>query len=789
MKNFKYHSLLIVFFVTGLIVILLAHEKWRQQQGSVLETNKNIILQTLAYATYQDLNGLKNTLELHSIQTIDLWQVTDKFGTVLMFNKPQAAELNTDLQQQTTLSIVIKPETDLWAFGEVKQDNLSVTITFKNIELINPIYLWALLMLLTYFVLYMLNRKSLTNAHERQFNTLDQQRNRLMGSLSGLNKHKSELTDKYNSLKLENNKLNAAITNLNHEQDALAQRIKQQRAGKSLFVADLCHEIKTPLTSLYALLTKVADPQKLKIHGSKITKNKQLLSSFLDDFIELAKSDSGSFSVNKTWCNLSVVAQEAIDIATSHNSNARDMVLTYNTAQLECLTDPLRIKQICINLLTNAMKYGGNFIHLDITVDPARTDNLSQTVRDYGKGIAQDTKEKIFKAFERGCLDENKEYEGIGLGLHIVCNICNALGASINVYDAIPQGSIFEVRMQCQTKNTNEKIAEITGASIAFIGNKSPIRLALSQSCGDGTFIDSFVDEYSFLEHLSLEQPSYDLIVSHGTFNRFSTQVKEVASQSDVKLIELSNPTAFETLPQYEQSNITQLTPDIIRQLIGDLPNQHHYQGNVLLLDDTPSNTLPIRQMAGLDYTILVTDNIHDAMSAAKATSFSLILVDLKLFDGEQGYDFITRCRLFGLNTATTIYAYTASSVNSLLDFCILTGADNILEKPVAQHLTIEQIIKTKRSIAIQVPNFVLPEQLLSLTGETFINDVTHWQREITRFLSRENATGRCIYDEVFSYILTLSTDSDAIQVIDYLLQRLHQFIQSKDKIDSTNIS
>jgi len=783
LKNFKYYSVLFGIFLIGLAVIVAANEQWRQHQESLLTINKKIVLQTLSAATYQDLGSLRDALELHSTQTIELWQVTDSFDMVLMFNKPLAVDpQHSDNQSTTSFPVVIQQAQDMWALGDVKKENLNVIVNFKVVELVNVTSLWAFALLIIYIILFLFSRRSLTNGYNRELLKLTQQCDQQSQSFNALTQSKNDLNSQYNLQQQELSALTDNISQLNSDKDALSQIVKQQRIGKSLFVADLCHEIKTPLTSLYAIINKVADPDKLKKFGQSIKQNQLLLSSFLDDFIELAKTDNGEFSVNKTWCDLNKIVEEAIDIAASHNSNTRDIVLTHSITRVECLIDALRIKQICINLLTNAMKYGGKFVHLDISLDPTRVDNLFLTVRDYGKGIPHDTKQKIFQAFERGGLNDDNEYQGIGLGLHIICNICNSLDATIKVYDAIPQGSIFEVRMKCDIKQYAEQLPATKGPCIAFIGNKSPVRLALSQACGDNVFIDSFVDEYSFLEHLSLEQPQYDLIVCHETFSDFrselNTALSHQSTEQSTKLIELSNPTTYRRLLDKNCPSINRLTPAIIKQLIGNIDCQHHYRGNILLLDDTPSNTLPIRQMAGTDYTILVADNIHDALLATKTDTFSLILVDLKLFDGELGYDFITRCRLFGRNKNAIIYAYTASSVNSLLDFCILAGADNILEKPVAQHLTIEKLINVATPFAIEVPSFSLPYQLKTLTGALFLSDVSYWQREINTFLSRENATVRTLFDEVFSYILTLINDADGEQIIDYLMAKLRQKIK-----------
>ncbi|NRA72270.1 MAG: hypothetical protein HRU24_14720 [Gammaproteobacteria bacterium] len=778
MKSFKYYSVLFFISLISITLIVAANVQWCHHQESLLAINKKIVVKTLSAATYQNLDALRDVLELHSTQTIELWQVTDSFGTVLMFNQPMTETSDqTSSQPQTSFPIVIQQDSDMWALGEVKKENLTIKVIFKTVKLLNVTFLSGFVLLMGYIVLFLFSRRSQENLYQRKLQYVNQQCDSQTHSINALLVSKSDLNDRHNQLQQQKIMLTETILSLHDDKDLLSEIVKQQRIGKSLFVADLCHEIKTPLTSLYAMIKKVADKDKWQQHGKIIEKNQLLLSSFLDDFIELAKKDNGKFSVNKIWCYLNVIVEEAIDIAASHNANTRDIVFTHSLTQVECLIDALRIKQICINLLTNAMKYGGNFVHLDISLDPARTDNLLLTVRDYGRGIPNDTKEKIFHAFERGNIDDNHQYQGIGLGLHIICNICHSLDATIKVYDAIPQGSIFEVRLKCEVKDLSEQSPKNQGACIAFVGNKSPVCLALSQACGDKVLIDSFVNEHSFLEHLSLEQPSYDLIVCHETTSHLTREITANINNQTSKVIELSSPDVFGHLLNDNHSNSSRLTPTIINELIGDITSEHHYRGNILLLDDTPSNILPIRQMAGNDYTIWVADNIHDAQLASNANSFSLILVDLKLFDGELGYDFITRCRLFGRNKQTVIYAYTASSVYSLLDFCILAGADNILEKPVAQYLTIEKLINIDSSLAIDVLSLTLPNELLKLSGGLFMSDISYWQRQINTFLSRENAAVRTIFDELFSYILTLTNDADGEQIIDYLMDRLHQAI------------
>ena len=239
------------------------------------------------------------------------------------------------------------------------------------------------------------------------------------------------------------------------EQDA----IKANRA-KSDFLASMSHEIRTPLNAVLGMdelilietdKNKDSDPVftgRIKEYAENIRDAGQVLLSVINDILDLSKIESGKMEIKPAPYRLKDMVN---DVGTMVRVRAEQKGLSY-VQKIDpdipdhLFGDELRIRQIMINLLNNAVKYTeSGEVEMDVTMKDRTEDSLSLCVRvrDTGIGIKDEDRSRIFGDFQR--LDEkhNSKVEGTGLGLSIVKRMLGLMNGDIEVSSKYGEGSVF----------------------------------------------------------------------------------------------------------------------------------------------------------------------------------------------------------------------------------------------------------------------------------------------------------------------------------------------------------
>jgi signal transduction histidine kinase/ActR/RegA family two-component response regulator len=711
------------------------------------DNQTKILTASLENGLFKGMSSLKKAMQLNSFDLLESWRIVDKLGDTVYEYVPSEESFSTEGKRYVSYDVKIEAHKDLWGEGEHVTENLTVQLVYKNTHFVYQF--WMILIPLLYTLFYGFCYYFWT------------------GDLARIKKKRQSLSDM----------LDKATVSIQQKDDFIHQQsviINDQRVSRELFVADLCHEIKTPLNSLYSMIYSVADQEKLDHFSKRIQRNQTLVMSFLDDFIELAKTDSGVYCVNKVEQDLIALADEAIEIVSGKNSGGRKVVFTHSHTEMIASVDSLRVKQIIINLMSNALKYGGYCTHLDISIDEQASNSVIITVRDFGSGIPRDKRETIFNAFDRGLESEQSEYEGIGLGLHIVSNICRAYGAKVQVGDAYPRGTFFKVSIPAELKKVASPLECGELPAVAFVGETFPAALIVQQALSGLAQVDTYFDVESFLSHLKCNKIEYSKVVI------------EECNDLLVDELVLGGIEVSSIVSLYKRGKINcdiesdceclYLSPDVVRRLIGNLSSVTTEVRRILVLDDNWGNIKPIRQLGKDEYAVFAVDNINDALMAVRSVTFDAIFVDNQLFAGESGFDFISRCRIFGLNRNAKIFAYTASSVRSLIDINLLAGADSVLPKPLSNSLSVSQLISSPLSAELVTLDSGLPDELAGISGQALSEDGEIWFKQLELYMSRDDSKNRTVLDELFSYLIDLDGDEYLEPISDYLLDRFSKY-------------
>ncbi|MBS1604377.1 MAG: HAMP domain-containing histidine kinase [Bacteroidetes bacterium] len=219
---------------------------------------------------------------------------------------------------------------------------------------------------------------------------------------------------------------------------------KQAVRKKDEFISIASHELKTPLTTIKAYVQLLdreiekADPNKLYVERALVQVKK--LDELIVDLLDLSKIESGKLKFNKKPFRVDEMLSNAIDMIRQTYPDYR--IVRHGEADIELYGDEMRIEQVVINYLTNAVKYSpdNKEIHVDAFVESG--DRLCVRVRDFGIGIPKDHQSNIFSKFYRVEESANR-FQGLGIGLYICAEIIRRHEGEYGVESEPGEGSTF----------------------------------------------------------------------------------------------------------------------------------------------------------------------------------------------------------------------------------------------------------------------------------------------------------------------------------------------------------
>lgn len=234
------------------------------------------------------------------------------------------------------------------------------------------------------------------------------------------------------------------LAQLSQHVNQMAEDLRRSDEHRSAFIANLSHELKTPIASLVGVSDLLAD-EKLDESTRKdltgILRSESLrLSRLCDGIVTLTKMER-DFEPKKKPLQLDEQIRHAVILITE-KWKQKEIDLTFTSQPVYCVTDPDLSMQVWTNLLDNAVKYSSDSVHLMIDIQE-ENDTARVTIADNGIGMSEEDQRHIFEQFYQ--VEHSHVQEGNGLGLTIVKTIVDQLGGSISVESEIGKGSTFQV--------------------------------------------------------------------------------------------------------------------------------------------------------------------------------------------------------------------------------------------------------------------------------------------------------------------------------------------------------
>ena len=261
------------------------------------------------------------------------------------------------------------------------------------------------------------------------------------------------------------------------------QRVREARtSARNDFLANMSHDIRTPMNAIVGY-TNIAKTNKHKPETvadalDKIGSSSHYLLSLINDILDISKIESGKMQISCGPCDLAALFRRIEDI-TALQAKKKSLVINYchdNICHYQVITDELRIEQIIINIVSNAIKYTPPGKTVDLIAEevpsPGGKNKYRFIVRDTGIGIKEEYLPHIFESFTREERTTVNRIQGTGLGLAITAKIVEMMGGTISVKSKLGEGSEFTVELELEPLETDSPANAGNSESIDLAGHR-----------------------------------------------------------------------------------------------------------------------------------------------------------------------------------------------------------------------------------------------------------------------------------------------------------------------------
>ena len=261
------------------------------------------------------------------------------------------------------------------------------------------------------------------------------------------------------------------------------RRVREARtSARNDFLANMSHDIRTPMNAIVGY-TNIAKSNKHKPETvadalDKIGSSSHYLLSLINDILDISKIESGKMQISCGPCDLAELFRRIEDI-TALQAKKKSLVINYcydNICHYQVITDELRIEQIIINIVSNAIKYTPPGKTVDLIAEevpsPGGKNKYRFIIRDTGIGIKEDYMPHIFESFTREERTTVNRIQGTGLGLAITAKIVEMMGGTISVKSKLGEGSEFTVELELEPFETDSQANAENSENIDLAGHR-----------------------------------------------------------------------------------------------------------------------------------------------------------------------------------------------------------------------------------------------------------------------------------------------------------------------------
>ncbi|WP_434984393.1 transporter substrate-binding domain-containing protein [Pseudomonas protegens] len=502
--------------------------------------------------------------------------------------------------------------------------------------------------------------------------------------------------------------------------------------AKSEFLAMMSHEIRTPVHGILGWLevfsgTKLSAQQQQML--TTIQSSTELLSQVVDDILDFSKLEAGQVSMDVVPVDLRVLLDKTLDIFTLQADKKGIGLCLYLDQGLvaEVMCDHYRVRQILLNLLSNALKFtesGHVSLRLEVLQNNAQEQLLSISVSDTGIGVSEDLQNRLFKPFRQAETSTTRRFGGTGLGLSISQGLAAQMGGNLSMQSVPDEGTTVSFKVPFQKHAAIETLREFNGVIAAIVCDDvmladalqanlmtlgmTVVRVAgLSQVDSMKMRVDVWFVEQAQMPHAwgaSYESgvPTISLVSTLDDAGGAEWRGSAALRCSHLSWVRLLN--LCRTLLNGEggidlgqERGVSNPPLSIARR-----EEALHEKKLILVAEDHPvSRDLIRQQIELLGYVCDAVVDGKEALEAIATTQYGMVIADYHM-PYIDGLELSRRVRQAERDNGTTrlpIVALTASAMAGQAEECIVAGMDAYLRKPLNMgdlRMVLEQFLSAK---------------------------------------------------------------------------------------------
>ncbi len=497
---------------------------------------------------------------------------------------------------------------------------------------------------------------------------------------------------------------------------------------KSSFVANMSHELRTPMNGVIGLSGLLMDTpldNEQKDFVYKIQNSANSLLHIINDILDISKIESGKLNIDPVefnFHNLIIDALHIVDIKAKEKGIELEYRLDEKMPEY-IVGDAIRIRQILINFITNAVKFTEEgYVLVDIRCHELTDKEVDFTisVEDTGIGIAEDKIEHVFGKFNQADVSTTRKFGGTGLGLSISKELTELMGGEIGLQSELDKGSVFWSRFRLpvakteQHKPVQERFNTVIKDQAVFLLGGKPLsrKIMLALFTDSQVETESYTSADQFKEQLAegkikLQAESLLIFLETETDQSIQAVLSAVTIPVNIKTVVINNNAETGLANRYKKLGLNgfikkPFTPGGFKAFIAQVLSSNRFvEGGevlqeenklqqsriklkILMAEDNKVNQMVARtllQKAGCEVDIA--ENGQLAIQAWQENTYDAIFMDCQMpvMDGYQATETIRE--LEQGQSHIPIVALTANAMDGEAEICFAAGMDRFLVKPI----------------------------------------------------------------------------------------------------------